>query len=124
MITSQSAHRSHTPTSRWLEAIRRGLSARRAAPQGMPAVEAVDGDAMPEPYRGLLVHQRDMTTTLESFCGERLHLRVLQKRRQGDLLTRQVVLETDKAGRPLEFGRAIGQLAFSNSTTGGAPSSR
>lgn len=63
------------------------------------AIEALD---VPEPYRGLLDHERDMTGTLEKFWGARLTLRPLEVHHQGDLLLRRVVLMAD--GRPVEYG--------------------
>lgn len=64
----------------------------------------VDAAAMPEPYRGLLVHERDMTSTLESHHAESIELAVLERRRQGDLLYREVVLVGAWSRRPVEFG--------------------
>lgn len=66
--------------------------------------QPVDGAAMPEPYRSLLVHERDMTSTLEAFHGEALGLRVLAKQLTRDSLRRRVVLEGVDSGRGVEFG--------------------
>src|SRR6185436_14279022 len=41
----------------------------------LPAIQAVAGGALPEPYKTLLVHNHDMTSTLESFHGEKIHLK-------------------------------------------------
>jgi hypothetical protein len=71
-----------------------------------PPLEAAlvaPGD-VPEPYRSLLVHQRDMTSTLEAHHGESLSLRVLQRRIAGDTLSRHIVLEGAHSGRPAEYG--------------------
>ena len=62
------------------------------------------GEQMPEPYRSLLVHDSDMTSTLERHHGERLALRPLDWLRRGDDLLRQVVLVGKKSGRPRELG--------------------
>ena len=35
----------------------------------LPRMEVIPGDAVPEPYRTLLVHEADMTSTLEQFHG-------------------------------------------------------
>lgn len=70
----------------------------------IPEVRAIPGEEMPEPYRGLLVHSRDMTPTLEAFHGERIHLRTLERREEPDCFCRLVVLTTDDTGRPVEFG--------------------
>jgi len=42
-----------------------------------PAVTRVQPDAIPQPYRSLLVHERDMTLTLEQHFGGRVVLRDL-----------------------------------------------
>lgn len=70
----------------------------------LPAITRVDGAGIPEPYRPLLVHERDMTPTLERHHGERIHLRVLRSRRNGGHYHREVVLILDGSGRPVEFG--------------------
>ena len=69
-----------------------------------PEIEAIDGAAMPQPYRGLLVHDDDMTPTLEAYTGKAIHLKLLQVRRAGDALYRQVVLVTNGLEQPIEFG--------------------
>ncbi len=70
----------------------------------LPPLEQIDGEAMPEPYKGLLVHQKDMTSTLEAFHGRRVHLRVLSQERQGQDYVREVVLQLEGTGLPVEFG--------------------
>lgn len=70
----------------------------------MPAVEAIDGALMPQPYRGLLVHERDMTSTLEEFFGSPIGLRLLEVRRDETWLRRQVVLVAGAGERPVEYG--------------------
>lgn len=66
--------------------------------------EAIDGAAMPQPYRRLLVHDSDMTSTLERYHGERLTLRVLARRQRGEVLIREVVLCGETSGTAVEFG--------------------
>ena len=41
----------------------------RLAKRPLPGIKPVDGAALPEPYRSLLVHERDMTSTLGQFHG-------------------------------------------------------
>jgi len=76
----------------------------RASGVAVPSYEAVDGAIVPEPYRRLLVHDRDMTSTLEAFLGQPLSLKVLETRREDDCLSREVVLTGDRDGTPAEFG--------------------
>lgn len=73
----------------------------------VPAASLVDGADMPEPYRTLLVHDRDMTPTLEKFHGDRIHLRTIGRRLDGDALSRLVVLTTNDALKPVEFGAIV-----------------
>ncbi len=64
----------------------------------------VDASAMPEPYRRLLVHDRDMTSTLEAFHGERSRLRPLVQELRDGGLWRKVVLVGIDTGAAQEFG--------------------
>jgi len=84
------------------------------AQQGLalPPIEAVSGDTVPEPYRALLVHQDDMTPTLEKFHGAKIHLAVLRSQQRGDFYFREVVLVLDGSDRPVEFGAIKMNLAL------------
>jgi chorismate-pyruvate lyase len=70
----------------------------------LPAVDLVGGDEVPEPYRSLLVHTRDMTPTLESAYGGNIQLRVLQAGLAGQVLSREVVLTPEGSATPVAFG--------------------
>jgi chorismate-pyruvate lyase len=70
----------------------------------LPPLEAVDGQAVPEPYKRLLVHERDMTSTLEQHYGQRVHLQLIGRQRAGDDYYREVLLLLDGSGKPVEFG--------------------
>lgn len=70
----------------------------------LPAMGLVTPDRVPEPYRGLLVHKNDMTPTLETACGGRLHLRVIRCTVSEGLMSRLVVLEMDGSRKPVEVG--------------------
>lgn len=78
----------------------------------LPVIEAVRGDEVPEPFRTLLVHQDDMTPTLEKFHGDTIHIRVLRRQQRDDFYFREVLLVTDKDGRPVEFGAIKINLAL------------
>ena len=45
----------------------------------LAAVEVVDPASVPQPYRRLLVHDSDMTSTLEDHYGEPIMLKVLNR---------------------------------------------
>ena len=70
----------------------------------LPKVVPVDPDRIPSPYRSLLVHQRDMTLTLEAHFGGRVVLRPLSTWRQGGWYYRRVLLAQEYSGRPVEMG--------------------
>ena len=70
----------------------------------LPPCEQIDGEEVPEPYKSLLVHQRDMTSTLENFHGGNVHLRVIGRERRGQDYFREVVLQLEGSEQPVEFG--------------------
>ena len=70
----------------------------------LPPLQQIDGEEVPEPYKALLVHQSDMTSTLENFHRQSIHLRVLGRERRGDEYFREVVLHLDDTEQPVEFG--------------------
>ena len=74
------------------------------ARQPMPAWQTIDAEEIPDPYKQLLVHESDMTSTLEHFHEQRIHLRVLNRRQRDHAYTREVVLELDDSNTPVEFG--------------------
>ncbi len=78
----------------------------------MPAVESIAGEDVPEPYKRLLVHQRDMTPTLEAFYGESIHLNLIRRRQREDVYFREVVLVLDESLEPVEFGAIKINLAL------------
>lgn len=73
----------------------------------LPELQLVAGEALPEPERSLLVHERDMTSTLRRFHASPISLEVLASERSDDYLMRMVVLHCGETGAPVEFG-AIG----------------
>src|ERR1700704_80374 len=70
----------------------------------LPAVVRVDGSDVPEPYRSLLVHDRDMTPTLEEAYSSAIELRVLAYSRRGNVFSRQIVLIPEGGARVVVFG--------------------
>ncbi|MCB9384585.1 MAG: hypothetical protein H6509_08215 [Bryobacterales bacterium] len=66
-------------------------------------VERMDGEDVPEPYHGLLVHAHDMTPTLEKFWASEIQLDVLARAELGRELCRHVILRAS-GGRPVAFG--------------------
>jgi hypothetical protein len=77
----------------------------------LPPWQQIDGEEVPEPYKRLLVHSSDMTSTLERFYEEPVHVRVLSSRQEADEYFREVVLRTEK-DKPIEFGAIKINLAL------------
>ena len=76
-----------------------------------PAATPIAPDAIPQPYRSLLVHQRDMTLTLEAHFGGRVVLRPLATFTIGPWYYRRVLLAQEYSGRPVEMGAIRMKLA-------------
>jgi chorismate-pyruvate lyase len=70
----------------------------------LPAVSRVEGQDIPEPCQSLLVHERDLTPTLESAYQRNMLLRVLHHTLSDSVLSRQVVLVPRGAATPAAFG--------------------
>ncbi|MFN3409525.1 MAG: hypothetical protein ACK45B_11065 [Limisphaerales bacterium] len=70
----------------------------------LPRMELISGNAVPEPYRTLLVHERDMTSTLERFHGGDIYIRALSREQRGREYFREVVLHRAGDDAPVEFG--------------------
>ena len=69
-----------------------------------PEARIVAPDEIPLPYRSLLVHQDDMTVTLERHFGGRIVLRPLGVFTRGRSYFRRVLLVQEEAGQPVEMG--------------------
>lgn len=78
----------------------------------LPRIDQITGDEMPQPYRGLLVHQNDMTPTLEKFHGGKIHIHALRTDQRDGFYFREVVLELDADDSPVEFGAIKINLAL------------
>ena len=70
----------------------------------LPEFEVIDGVAIPEPYRTLLVHRGDMTSRLEEFHRAPMKLRVLHREQDADAYRREVLLCAQDSGLPVEYG--------------------
>jgi len=69
-----------------------------------PLVSDIEPGEIPPPYRSLLVHERDMTLTLEEHFGGRVTLRALSTFKDGDSYFRRVLLVQEYSARPVEMG--------------------
>ncbi len=70
----------------------------------LPTVVRVADRDVPEPYKSLLVHTRDMTPTLADAYGRGIQLRVLKHMLRDDVFSRQIVLVLEGDQRPVVFG--------------------
>ena len=69
-----------------------------------PEVSFIHGEAMPQPYRHLLVHHSDMTPQLKAFHECEITLEVLALDIEDSELTREVLLRREGDLAPVEFG--------------------
>lgn len=70
----------------------------------LPKVKIVSEHEIPLPYRSLLVHDNDMTLTLERHFGGQVVLRPLSTFTNGGSYFRRVLLVQEYSGRPVEMG--------------------
>jgi hypothetical protein len=76
-----------------------------------PLVEEISPKDIPPPYRSLLVHENDMTLTLERHFGGRVMLRTLSTFATDLWYTRRVLLVQEYSGRPVEMGASRLKIA-------------
>ena len=76
----------------------------RRAGVEIPDMRIVAPYEIPMPYRALLVHEDDMTITLERHFGGRVILRALSTFASGAWYFRRVLLVQEYTGRPVEMG--------------------
>jgi chorismate-pyruvate lyase len=69
----------------------------------LPPVVEVEGYNVPEPYRSLLVHDRDMTPTLAEAYQRTMQLRILTRILCDNVLAREIVLEAEGDGRRVVY---------------------
>jgi chorismate-pyruvate lyase len=70
----------------------------------LPPLEEIESARIPQPYKSLLVHQHDMTSTLEKFHRGTLRLRIVSRARRENEYFREVALQLDGSNKPVEFG--------------------
>jgi len=74
--------------------------------------QPVDPQAIPDPYRELLVHRDHMTTRLSRYHGASVTLKVLQHDRDGDVYRRKIVLILPGKDKIVEFGLVRIDLSY------------
>ena len=69
-----------------------------------PEVEAIDAEEIPQPYKDLLVHNNDMTRTLERHHNGPIIVRALSNFQEAGQFYRRVLLAKEESGQPVEMG--------------------
>lgn len=69
----------------------------------LPPHRVIGASDLPEPYQRLLVHTRDMTSVLQEFHSQEIHLSNVDLVREKDRILRRVALLRED-GHPVEFG--------------------
>ncbi|MEO5802595.1 MAG: hypothetical protein ABIR24_03630 [Verrucomicrobiota bacterium] len=72
--------------------------------EAFPTVGGVEPSEMPEPYKSLLVHDGDMTSRLESFHCDTIHIELLARHVHENEYFREVILKLNGSQKPVEFG--------------------
>ena len=72
--------------------------------ESLPTIGHVSPEEMPEPYRSLLVHNNDMTSTLRAFHKDTIHIEVLERHVFDNEYFREVVLKLNGSDKRIEFG--------------------
>jgi len=78
----------------------------------LPRMEIIPGHAVPEPYHALLVHERDMTSTLERFHNSEIYIKARGAEQRDGKYFREVVLHLASADTPVEFGANCAHLSL------------
>src|ERR1043165_3395463 len=76
----------------------------------LPRMEIISGETMPEPYHSLLVHEREMTLTLERFHGSEIYITAQNTGQRDGKYFREVVLHRTSDNAPVEFGANCANL--------------
>jgi chorismate-pyruvate lyase len=69
-----------------------------------PSAKLTEPDRIPSPYDSLLVHEAEMTRTLERHFGGQLAVRALSASVKGHWYMRRVLLAQEYSGRPVAMG--------------------
>ncbi|MEX1094650.1 MAG: hypothetical protein WED34_01305 [Planctomycetales bacterium] len=68
------------------------------------AAEHIPSALTPEPYKTLLVHDQHMTVTMEAHHGANVDVRILDRRLDGDVYSRKIVLVKHGTEQVVQFG--------------------
>ena len=66
--------------------------------------EHVPSATMPEPYRKMLAHDQHMTVTMESFHNCLVDVKIIDRKLEGDIYTRKILLLKSGTDQVVQFG--------------------
>lgn len=66
--------------------------------------EHVAAALVPEPYQRMLVHDQHMTVTMEDYYESPVDVRIIDRRLEGDVYARKIVLTKAGTDRVVQFG--------------------
>ena len=70
----------------------------------MPEITPLFEHHMPEPYKQLLVHKKNMTPTLEAYHSDTIHIERMNLLPGNEQTTREIILRLDRNKKPVEYG--------------------
>lgn len=70
----------------------------------VPEITPLFRQHIPQPYKQLLVHERNMTSTLEGYHHGTIYIERINVFSDDDETTREVILRREADGKPLEYG--------------------
>jgi len=74
--------------------------------------EHLPADLIPEPYRRLLAHPHHMTVAMENHLGAPVDVRILDRRLDGDVYSRKIILVKSGTDQVVQFGLVRFDLQF------------
>lgn len=79
-------------------------------------LDSVEGDAVPSPYRGLLVHEEHMTVAMEAHHESIVNVDVLETRQTDEQYARKILLRRESDAAVVQFGLLRVNLAILEGT--------
>jgi chorismate-pyruvate lyase len=67
-------------------------------------VKHIPSSQTPEPYKSMLVHEHHMTVTMEKYHGSPVDVRILDRKLDGDIYDRMIVLAKAGTDTIVQFG--------------------
>ncbi len=74
--------------------------------------EHVPSTLTPQPYKRLLVHNHHMTVTMEDYHGAPVAVRVLERKQDGDIYSRKILLLKEGTDQVVQFGIVRFDLSY------------